>query len=64
MKFTTNVGTADRALRIIVGVALIVATLLGVIGPWGWIGVVPVVTAFLKFCPAYALIGLKTCKDC
>jgi uncharacterized membrane protein YfcA len=64
MKFTTNIGTVDRALRIVVGLALLAATMTGMIGVWGWIGVVPLVTAFMKFCPAYALIGLKTCKEC
>jgi uncharacterized membrane protein YfcA len=64
MKFTTNIGTVDRALRIVVGLALLAATMTGMIGVWGWIGVVPLVTAFMRFCPAYALIGLKTCKEC
>ncbi len=63
MQFTTNVGTVDRVLRIIVGVALIAMALTGVFSPWGWIGVVPLVTAFLKFCPAYSLLGIKTSSD-
>ncbi|PKP75804.1 MAG: DUF2892 domain-containing protein [Alphaproteobacteria bacterium HGW-Alphaproteobacteria-6] len=61
---TANVGTADRILRIILGLALIGLTLSGQIGLWGWIGLVPLVTAFMKFCPAYAILGMKTCKDC
>jgi len=64
MHFTTNVGSADRVIRIILGIVLIALTLTGTIGLWGWIGVVPLVTAFLKFCPAYAIFGLKTCQDC
>jgi hypothetical protein len=64
MKLTANVGTADRILRIILGLALIGLTLSGQIGLWGWIGLVPLVTAFMKFCPAYAILGMKTCKDC
>jgi len=64
MKLTANVGTADRILRIILGLALIGLTLSGQIGLWGWIGLVPLVTAFVKFCPAYAILGMKTCKDC
>ena len=61
MQLTTNVGTVDRVLRIIVGLALIVLTLMGTIGIWGWIGVVPLVTAFLKFCPLYSILGIRTC---
>ncbi|MDT8342807.1 MAG: DUF2892 domain-containing protein [Thermohalobaculum sp.] len=64
MKFTANVGTTDRILRIVLGLVLIGLTLGGQIGVWGWIGVVPLATAFLKFCPAYAILGLRTCKEC
>ncbi len=64
MKLTTNVGSADRIIRIVLGLALIALALAGTIGAWGWIGVVPLVTAFLKFCPAYAIFGMKTCQDC
>ena len=57
---TKNVGTVDRVLRVILGVVLLG---LAVVGGhwWGWIGVVPLVTAFAGFCPAYKLIGLSTC---
>ena len=59
-----NVGTLDRAMRIIAGVVLIALSLLGVIGLWGWIGVVPLATGLISFCPAYRLLGLSTCKRC
>ena len=62
MKFTTNIGSVDAIIRIVLGAALIGLSLAGVIGYWGLIGVVPLATAFLKFCPAYAIIGLRTCK--
>ncbi len=57
-----NVGGIDRILRIVVGALLIVWTLfLG--GPaWAWIGIVPLATGLLNFCPAYSLIGLSTNK--
>ncbi|MCC7227493.1 MAG: DUF2892 domain-containing protein [Burkholderiaceae bacterium] len=57
-----NVGTIDRALRIIVGLALIGLTATGHIGVWGWIGVVPLATGLFRFCPAYTLLGASTCK--
>jgi hypothetical protein len=57
-----NVGNLDRALRIIVGVVLIALTLAGTIGPWGWIGIVPILTGVFRFCPAYTLLGVRTCQ--
>ena len=62
---TSNVGGFDRIARIVVGVALIAFALFApaTIGwKWvGWIGVVPLLTAMVGFCPAYALLGLNTC---
>ncbi len=59
MKF--NVGTIDRVLRVIAGVALITLAATGTIGLWGYIGVVPLATGLFKFCPAYVLLGVNTC---
>lgn len=58
---TPNVGNLDRVLRIVAGLVLIGLALAGVIGAWGWIGLVPLATGLLRFCPAYALLGLRTC---
>ncbi|NHN79255.1 DUF2892 domain-containing protein [Azotobacter chroococcum] len=58
-----NVGTLDRALRIAVGLLLIGLSLAGVIGPWGWIGLLPLATAILRTCPAYTVMGITTCKS-
>jgi len=56
-----NVGGVDRILRIAAGAALITWALLG--GPlWAWIGVVALATGVMNFCPAYALLGINTCK--
>jgi hypothetical protein len=57
----TNVGGIDRVLRIVLGLVLIGLTLTGTIGVWGWIGVVPLATGFMSFCPLYTLIGMNTC---
>ena len=56
-----NVGTVDRALRVIAGVVLIGLAAGGVIGMWGYIGVVPLLTGVFRFCPAYPLLGVSTC---
>jgi hypothetical protein len=57
-----NVGSIDRMIRVLVGLALVGLTLSGMIGVWGWIGVVPILTGTLRFCPAYTLLGIRTCK--
>ena len=57
-----NVGTIDRSIRIIVGLALISLVFVGPQTPWGWIGAVPLLTAIVGFCPAYRLFGIRTCK--
>ena len=56
-----NVGTLDRALRIAAGLLLLGLTLAGVIGVWGWIGLLPLATGLFGFCPAYPLLGISTC---
>jgi len=58
-----NVGTIDRALRIIVGLALISLVFIGPQTPWGWIGAILVLTGLVSFCPAYRLLGIRTCKE-
>ena len=58
---TSNVGTVDRALRVIAGLVLLGLTLGGQIGAWGWIGVVPLATAAFGFCPLYTVLGMNTC---
>ena len=57
-----NVGSVDRALRIIAGVVLVVLAATGAIGLWGWIGIVPILTGTTRFCPAYLPFGFSTCK--
>lgn len=57
----SNVGGIDRILRIVIGLALIGLTLTGMIGVWGWIGVVLLGTGALGWCPPYALLGWNTC---
>jgi hypothetical protein len=56
-----NEGTVDRALRIIAGAVLIALVFVGPQTPWGWIGIIPLVTGLVGWCPAYRLLGLRTC---
>ena len=56
-----NVGGIDRVLRIVVGLALIALAATGVVGIWGWIGVAPLLTGLIRWCPAYPLLGINSC---
>ena len=59
---TVNMGSADRIIRAIVGVVLLALVFVGPQTPWGWIGIIPLATALVGTCPAYSLLGIKTCK--
>lgn len=57
-----NVGGIDRMARIGGGVALIALAATGTVGAWGWIGLVPLATGLIGWCPAYLPFGLSSCK--
>lgn len=57
-----NVGGIDRILRIVVGAALVAATAMGQLPVWGWIGIIPLATGLVGFCPLYPLLGVSTKK--
>lgn len=57
----SNVGGIDKILRIVAGLVLIVLAATGMVGAWGWVGVVPLLTGLFNFCPAYAMLGMNTC---
>jgi NADH:ubiquinone oxidoreductase subunit 4 (subunit M) len=58
---TANVGTIDRSLRVVAGLALIALAATGTVGMWGYIGVVPLLTGLFSVCPAYSIFGMNTC---
>ncbi len=57
-----NEGTLDRTIRIILGVALVSLVFVGPKSFWGLVGVVPLATGLIGFCPLYRLVGLDTCR--
>jgi len=57
-----NIGSPERLIRIIVGLALIAIVFVGPKTVWGWIGVVPLLTGLIGWCPPYHLLGINTCK--
>ncbi len=56
-----NVGNVERLIRILIGVALIAIVFVGPKTVWGWIGVIPLLTGLIGWCPPYALLGINTC---
>jgi hypothetical protein len=56
-----NEGTLDRALRVILGLALLALVFVGPQTAWGWLGLVPLVTGLVGFCPLYRILGFNTC---
>jgi len=59
---TTNVGGIDRVMRILVGLALMALAATGTVGWWGWLGIVPLLTGVVGWCPPYAMLGFSTCR--
>ncbi len=58
---TKNVGGLDRILRIVLGAILITATAMGALPAWGLIGLIPLATGLISWCPVYPLLGINTC---
>ena len=57
-----NVGGVDKILRIVVGLALISLVFIGPQTPWGWVGIIPLATGLINFCPLYPLLGFSSAK--
>jgi hypothetical protein len=55
-----NEGKIDRVLRVGLGVALIALVFVGPQTPWGWLGLVPLLTGLVGFCPLYRLVGVNS----
>jgi hypothetical protein len=60
--FPKNEHKVDRAVRVILGLGLLSLVFVGPRTPWGWLGVVPLVTGLAGSCPVYTLLGIRTCK--
>ena len=60
---TVNIGNVDRSIRVIVGLVLLALVFVGPQTLWGLVGLIPIATALMGNCPAYSLIGIKTCKS-
>lgn len=59
---TRNVGQIDRTVRIVLGLVLLGLAFTGQYTPWTWLGIVPLLTGLIGWCPPYSLLGINTCK--
>ena len=59
---TNNVGGTERIIRIVVGLVMLGLAATGTVGWWGWLGIVPLATGALGWCPPYAIFGINTCS--
>ena len=59
---TRNEGTIDRGLRIVLGLVLIAMVFVGPATPWGWVGLIPLITGVVGTCPIYSMLGINTCS--
>ena len=59
---TKNIGGIERILRVLAGLVLVALAATGQVGVWGWLGLVPLATGLIGWCPPYSLLGINTCK--
>jgi hypothetical protein len=59
-----NIGAVERLLRIIAGMGIFSLAFVGPHSPWAYLGIIPLATGLIGWCPAYALFGFSTCKEC
>jgi hypothetical protein len=59
-----NIGAVERVIRIILGIGILSLAFVGPKSPWAYLGIVPLATGLIGWCPPYALFGFSTCKSC
>ena len=59
-----NIGSLERVIRILAGLGIISLAFIGPQSPWAFLGIVPLLTGLIGWCPPYALLGISTCKSC
>lgn len=59
---TRNEGSLDRGIRIVLGIALLLLSVVGPRSAWGLVGLIPLATGLLGTCPLYRVFGINTCR--
>jgi Protein of unknown function (DUF2892) len=60
---TNNIGGTERILRVVAGLVLVLLAVTGQVGIWAWVGLLPMATGLIGWCPPYSLLGINTCKN-
>ena len=58
-----NIGSVERVIRVIAGIAILSLAFVGPQSPWAYLGIIPLATGLMGWCPAYALLGISTCRN-
>lgn len=59
-----NVGFFERLIRIVAGILIMSNIVIGLETPWAWLGIIPLATGLIGWCPPYSLLGISTCPKC
>jgi hypothetical protein len=59
-----NIGSTERIIRIVAGAAITSMAFFGPHSAWAFLGIIPLATGIIGWCPPYALLGFSTCKSC
>jgi hypothetical protein len=59
---TTNIGKVERMIRIVVGIGVLSLAFVGPKSPWAYLGILPLLTGLVGWCPPYALLGISTVR--
>jgi len=59
-----NIGSIDRTIRIVAGIAILSLVFVGPKSMWGLLGLLPLITGLIGWCPPYHLLGISTCGKC
>jgi len=57
-----NIGNVERVIRLVLGVGLLSLVWIGPKTAWGYVGLIPLLTGFISFCPLWKILGINTCK--
>jgi DUF2892 family protein len=57
-----NIGNSERVIRVVIGIAILSLAFAGPKSPWAYLGILPVLTGVLGWCPPYAMFGISTCR--
>ena len=59
-----NIGSKERVIRVLAGLGIVSMAIVGPQSPWAFLGIIPLATGLIGWCPPYALLGISTCKSC